>query len=66
VDGLETQYENRLQIIRLDIQSEMGQELASLFGAGVTPTFLFFNPLGTELWRSIGNLDTALVAESLK
>lgn len=66
VDGLEKQYKSRLIIIRLDIQSATGRALAPIYGFQYTPTFIFFNSQGKEAWRSIGNLDTSLVANSLK
>jgi thioredoxin-related protein len=66
VDGIEKQYKGRLVVIRLDIQNETGRTLASLYGFQYTPTFIFFDTSGKELWRSIGQLDTAKVSDSLK
>jgi thioredoxin-related protein len=66
VDGIETQYKDRLVVIRVDIQSASGRILAPLYSFQYTPTFIFFDPHGKELWRSIGQLDTAKVAGFLK
>jgi thioredoxin-related protein len=66
VDGIEAQYKGRLDVIRLDIQSETGRTLAPLYGFQYTPTFIFFDAQGKELWRSIGKLDATKVSESLK
>jgi thioredoxin-related protein len=66
VDGIEEQFKDRLVVIRLDIQSQTGQTLAPLYGFQYTPTFIFFDLHGNELWRSIGELDPAKVSESLK
>ena len=66
VDGIETQYKGHLVVIRVDIQSGAGQKLASLYGFQYTPTFIFFDPQGKELWRSIGQLDTAQLSGYLK
>jgi thioredoxin-related protein len=66
VDGIEGKYKSRLVVIRLDIQSETGRTLAPLYGFQYTPTFIFFDARGVELWRSIGQLDPAKVGESLK
>lgn len=66
VDGIEKQYQNRLVVIRLDIQSETGRTLAPLYGFQYTPTFIFFGAQGNEIWRSVGQLDPAKVSESLK
>ena len=66
VDGIEKQYKGRLVVIRLDIQSPTGRTLAPLYGFQYTPTFIFFDAQGKESWRSIGQLDTAKLSESLK
>jgi thioredoxin-related protein len=66
VDGIEKQTKGRLLVIRLDIQTETGRTLALVYGFRYTPTFIFFDAHGKELWRSIGQLDTAKVSESLK
>ena len=66
VDGIERQYKGHLVVIRLDIQSETGRTLAPLYGFQYTPTFIFFDGQGKELWRSIGQLDTVKVGASLK
>jgi thioredoxin-related protein len=66
VDGIEKQYKDRLIVIRLDIQSTTGQTLAPIYGFEFTPTFIFFDATGKELWRSVGQLDTEKISESLK
>jgi thioredoxin 1 len=66
VDGIEKQYQGRLTVIRVDIQSETGRALAPIYRFQYTPTFIFFDGQGKELWRSIGQLDTGKVGESLK
>jgi thioredoxin-related protein len=65
VDGLEREYEGRLLVIRLDIQSEVGRELAPVYDFQYTPTFIFFDSAGTELWREVGGLDTERLRQSL-
>ena len=65
VDGLEREYAGRLVVIRLDIQSDVGRELAPVYGFQYTPTFIFFDAQGVELWREVGSLDTARVRASL-
>jgi thioredoxin-related protein len=66
VDGIEQQYKGRLNVIRLDIQSDTGRALASVYGFQYTPTFIFFDGQGKELWRSVGQLDPNQVRSSLK
>jgi thioredoxin-related protein len=66
VDGIEQQYKGRLVVIRLDIQSATGRALAPVYNFQYTPTFIFFDTQGKELWRSVGNLDEARLQDSLK
>jgi thioredoxin-related protein len=66
VDGIEKQYQGRLVVIRVDIQSETGHSLAPLYGFQYTPTFIFFDAQGKELWRSVGSLDTVRLSQSVK
>jgi hypothetical protein len=63
---LEDETRGDLMIIRLNIQEEVGRELASVYGFQFTPTFIYFDAGGIELWRQVGDLDTQLVLESLK
>ena len=66
VDGIEEQTQGRLVVIRVDIQSNTGRSLAPLYGFQYTPTFIFFDARGKELWRTIGQLDPVKVSGSLK
>jgi thioredoxin-related protein len=66
VDGLENELSNKLLIIRLDIQQPVGRELAAAYGFEYTPTYIFFDGRGKELWRSIGEIDPQKVQDSLK
>lgn len=64
MDGLENEYPEQLEIIRVDVQSELGHELAREYGS-FTPTFVIFDPQGEELWRVVGSLDAERVRQSL-
>ena len=66
MDGIEQDYAGRLLVIRLNIQEEVGRELAPFFGFEFTPTFIFFDAQGTELWRSVGDLDLERLRQSLE
>ena len=66
VDGIEQDYAGRLLVIRLNIQEEVGRELAPFFGFEFTPTFIFFDAQGRELWRSVGDLDLERLRQSLE
>jgi thioredoxin len=66
VDELEAELGSRLRIIRVNIQETAGRELAPVYRFAFTPTFIFFDAQGNELWRQIGSLDAGRVRDSLK
>ncbi|GIK08372.1 MAG: hypothetical protein JETCAE02_18040 [Anaerolineaceae bacterium] len=65
VDGLEKELAGKLILIRLNIQENVGRELAPVYGFQYTPTFIYFDAQGNELWRQVGGLDTERVRESV-
>jgi thioredoxin-related protein len=65
VDGIEQDDAGKLVVIRLDVQSQAGRELGAAMDFRFTPTFIFIDAQGQELWRSIGQLDPKRVQESL-
>ena len=65
MDGIEADYAGRLRVLRLDVQDAAGEELAGEYAVPGTPTFIFLDAQGSELWRSVGSIDAARVAESL-
>lgn len=64
VDSLEQELGERILFIRLNIQEPVGRELAPVYGFEFTPTFIFFDAQGNELWRSVGELDPQKVRDS--
>lgn len=65
VDGLEQELKDDLLVIRLNIQENVGRELAPAYGFEYTPTFIFFDAQGNELWREVGGLDVERVRKSV-
>ena len=65
MDGLEQELAGQLLVIRLNIQENVGRELAPVYGFEYTPTFIFFDAQGNELWREVGSLDVERVRESV-
>ena len=65
VDGLETEMGDRLHVIRINIQDRVGRELGPVYDFEYTPTYIFFDANGTELWRSIGEIDPQRVRNSV-
>ena len=72
VDELERELENQagagrqIHIIRLNVQEAAGRELAPVYGFEFTPTFIYFDAQGNEVWRTIGSFDPRRVRDSLK
>jgi thioredoxin-related protein len=66
VDELENEFGSQILIIRLNIQEQVGRELAPVYGFEFTPTFIFFDEAGDELWREVGRLDPQRVRESIE
>jgi len=64
VDGLESEFSDSLKVVRVDVQSALGRSLAREYGS-FTPTFVFFDLQGEELWREIGSLDAEKVRQAL-
>ena len=66
MDELENQLGQRADIIRVNLQEEVGRELAPVYNITFTPTFIFFDAQGEELWREVGALNTQQVFDSLE
>jgi thioredoxin 1 len=65
VDELEEELSGQVHIIRLNIQDEIGKDLLPIYGFQFTPTFIFFDAEGNELWRTIGEFNPQRVRDSL-
>jgi len=66
VDELENELGDQILFIRLNIQEEVGRELAPVYGFQFTPTFIYFDGDGVELWREVGSLDAQRVRDSVQ
>ena len=66
MDELENELGNEILFIRLNIQEPVGRELAPVYDFEFTPTFIYFDADGEELWREVGSLDTERVRESVE
>jgi len=66
VDGIERDYAGKVLVLRVDVQSDIGKELAREQSIIATPTFIFFDGQGETLWRSLGMIRPEQVKESLK
>ncbi|MFQ5922688.1 MAG: thioredoxin fold domain-containing protein [Anaerolineales bacterium] len=66
VDGIEREHEDRLKVIRLNIQDPAGEALLERFEFRFTPTFIFFDETGEEVQRWLGAIDSAQVRQLLE
>ena len=65
MDGLEKELSGRLDIVRINIQEPVGRELAPVYDFEYTPTYIYFDSKGTELWRTIGEIDPQKVRDTV-
>ncbi|GAB4500065.1 MAG: hypothetical protein OHK003_18650 [Anaerolineales bacterium] len=65
MDELEQEIGDKLLFIRLNIQEEVGMELAPVYGFELTPTFIYFDEEGNEIWRMVGEFDPQRVRDTL-
>ncbi len=65
VDDLELELGDQIHIIRLNVQEQVGMELSPVYGFEFTPTFIYFDAAGNEVWRVIGDFDPQQVRNSL-
>jgi thioredoxin-related protein len=66
VDGIENKHEDGLIVIRLNIQDPVGKAVAERFDFRFTPTFVFIDAAGNEIWRQVGFIDPQAVERSLE
>lgn len=66
VDRIERESEGRLKVIRLNLQDPQAADLVTEFGFVYTPTFIFIDAQGRQLWRTIGAIDPLDVRRSLE
>ena len=65
MDELEQEVGEDILVIRLNIQEEVGMELAPVYGFEFTPTFIYFDAEGIEVWRMVGDFDPQRVRDTL-
>ena len=65
MDGLEKELGPSIHIMRLNIQDQVGRELAPVYDFEYTPTYIYFDAAGRELWRSVGEIDADRVRASV-
>jgi thiol-disulfide isomerase/thioredoxin len=66
VDQIQRQYGAELQVVQVNVLESAAEPLLAHYGFQYTPTFIFIDRSGTEIWRSVGALDPQQVADSLE
>jgi protein-disulfide isomerase len=65
VNRLETEFQDELDIIHLDVQNPESRGLMEAYGFEYTPTFILLDGAGKERWRNVGAIDAASLREAL-
>jgi hypothetical protein len=64
VDGLETEHRARLRILRINVRSPDGRQIAPVYDFQYTPSYSFFDAQGPRRWRTIREVDLQEVRAS--
>jgi thioredoxin-related protein len=65
VNGLKTELAGQLVVLVVDVQTGTGREISREYGSLGTPTFIYFDVDGEEVWRMVGSIDPERVRQSL-
>lgn len=65
IDALEAELQGRLIILRINVQEQVGMQLAPAYRFQYTPTFIYFDAEGNERWRIIGSFDEEKLRQEL-
>jgi len=65
VDAVEEEFSGRMEVLRVDIHTEVGLVIANELDFQYTPTFIIFDETGNELWREVGGLTTTRIRDWL-
>ncbi|MGD2057478.1 MAG: thioredoxin family protein [Anaerolineales bacterium] len=65
IKKIETEFADELLVVKVNVLEEATKPLRKRFEFQYTPTFIFLNPEGQEIWRTVGVLDPQHVASTL-
>jgi thioredoxin 1 len=65
IDAIEQEYSGRLIVLRINVQEQVGMQLAPIYQFQYTPTFIYFAADGSEQWRTISSFDEARLRQEL-
>jgi thioredoxin 1 len=66
VKQIEFEQEGELDVVRLNVLDEAVQPLLKQYQFQYTPTFIFLDAQGEEIWRTVGVIDPEQVESTLK
>jgi len=66
VDGLEKDLTHKTKVIRLDVLSEVGQQVASRYGIRGIPTLIVVDGKAKEVHRQVGFIRSGAVVEQVE
>ena len=59
MDGLEAEWDGRVQVVRLNVHDLAARPLITRLGYRFTPTYILFDGDGREVWRTYGVINAA-------
>lgn len=65
INALENEFAGELIILRINVQEQVGMQLAPIYRFQYTPTFIYFDDSGAERWRTIGSFDENRLRQDL-
>lgn len=65
VDGLEREFGNRVQVLRLDVLSSVGRAAANAYDVRAVPTFVLFDADGEMVYYQAGSPNKAVIRQEI-
>lgn len=65
MDGIESEFANRLIVLRVNIQEPIGSELKETYKVEFTPTFILFDESGNQIGKFVGAIDPNVVRAAI-
>jgi len=66
VDGLEKQYEGKIEFRRINVETDPeGSKLSAQYNVSAVPTFVFLNMDGSEAARVLGEVPEGTMTKNL-
>ena len=63
MNGLEEEWGETVQVVRLNIHEEGARELGQELNFRSTPTFILYDQAGQETWRQVGVINAGAIRQ---